>query len=214
MNRAGTAALGAGVVLTVAAAWVGPMAVALAAAMAVNVVAATLMVQRARHDPGERDVWIRWAGAACAAPCAGVLAYDGETMLAAAVSVAVFPLAYGAAVRWNRYATSSADPHELMNGAASAIAVIAAADLLTQLTGSPLGELAWTQRLIVWAPLACALIILGTLLNVIPISGLARDPRAWLMTPRATQRPAAVRDHCPQGRSHRRAHPHPPPLRC
>lgn len=68
-----------------------------------------------------------------------------------------------------------------MNGLASVAAAVACADLIAQLTGSPWGGLPWTERLILWTPTACVLIIALTLLNVIPISGLARDPRAWLM---------------------------------
>ena len=179
--RATTAALGAAGLAALLAAGAGSVVLAWVAAGVAALLATGLMVGRARRTPSEAAVWYRWAGAAGGVTLGSLVVAGGLPLVGTLVTACAFPFAYGAGVRWNRYATTLADPHELMNGVASAIAVVAACDLTVQLTGGAPVDLPWQQRVAVWVPLACAFIVAGTLLAVIPAAALRRDPRAWLV---------------------------------
>lgn len=85
--------LGAAVVLSAAASWFGLTSLALVTALFAHVLAAGLMVLRAGRSPDERSVWVRWAGAACAAAVGGLLVQVGAPAVAAVLLMAVFPLA-------------------------------------------------------------------------------------------------------------------------
>lgn len=166
---------------SVGAAAAGAATASLVAAGVAAVICTLLLRRRARLTMAERAVWTRWA--LCAPPTAlsAIAAWAGAPHLAALLVVAVFPLAYGAAVRWNRYATSLADPHEAINGVASVTALVAVTDLTAQLLHiGPTGLASW-ERVLLWAPVACAFIIFSSLAAIISVAGLIRDARAWLM---------------------------------
>ena len=173
-------ALASAGLLGVLAASAGRRVLGLAAVAVANLVAIGLMVRRARSSTREHDVWVRWAAAAGCVSVSGALGQLGAPWAAALVAVPAFLLGYGAVVRWNRYATSLADPHELMNGVAAVAAALALADLVAGLTGSAAG-LSLPDRLVAWTPPAAAGILLASSLTIVPVAGLTRDLRAWAM---------------------------------
>ena len=163
------------------AGWLSHLGVAASAVIAGEVLAALMMWRRGKAHHRERGVWWRWSVAALAIAVAAVLLQIGAAGLGAVVVSAVFPMAYGAIVRWNRYATNMVDPHEVLNGFASVAAVMAASDLVAQLSGAAPASLPTMNRVFLLAPAACAFIIMLSLLTVVPVAGLIGDPRAWLM---------------------------------
>jgi diguanylate cyclase (GGDEF)-like protein len=149
-----------------------------------------LLAWRARRVPTERAVWNRLALGATVFVVALVLVLVlavvpatrdvGGTPIVWA-GVAVFPFWYGALVRWNRYSTSLADPNDVLNGAAAALAVVAVLNVVVTATGSPLAHLPWWELQAQFAQFAVCFVMLGTAAMLPSMGAMGRDSRTWLV---------------------------------
>jgi len=166
-------------------------AVAPGVGLALQLVTCRLLLWRARLAPDERALWQRFAGAAAllAGGCAvAVLVVSLRADPTAGVAplvlahVAAFPLLYGGMVLWNRDSTNVADPSDILLGAASVLVVVAVTDTVLAHTGSRWASAPWWQVQPVLVSTAAGLVVIGTSVTVPFISGLTRDPRAWLIS--------------------------------
>ncbi|SNX94856.1 diguanylate cyclase (GGDEF) domain-containing protein [Geodermatophilus sabuli] len=159
-------------------------------ALAVNAGLCVVLGWRARSFPQERLVWERIALSAAvvtvAAAVTAVLAVVPATRAYAAVPlewapVAAFPFVYAGLVRWNRFGTNLADPNDVLNGSAAALAAVAVLDALLTATGSPLAAAPWWDVYALLGQVATGLVLLGTALSVVGLGSMNRDPRIWLV---------------------------------
>ncbi|GAB4083012.1 bifunctional diguanylate cyclase/phosphodiesterase [Modestobacter muralis] len=178
------------VVLALGPVDVGPT-VPLGLTLALQLAACRLLTWRARLTPAERALWQRLAGAAAllAGGCAvAVLVVSvradstGDVVPLAVAHVAAFPLLYGGMVLWNRDATNIADPSDTLLGVAAVLAVVSVTDTVLAHTGNPWASAPWWQVQPVLLALAAGLVVIGTSVAVPHISGMTRDPRAWLIS--------------------------------
>ncbi|MFQ1000922.1 putative bifunctional diguanylate cyclase/phosphodiesterase [Modestobacter sp. SSW1-42] len=174
---------------------VGPVhaadGVQLGVALTLHVTGALLLRWRARRAAGERALWHRLAGASAllAVGCAvgivlvGVRAdHAADAVPLALAHVAAFPLLYGGMVLWNRDSTNVADPSDTLLGAAAVLAVVAVTDTVLAHVGSRWADAPWWQVQPVLLQIAAGLVVVGTSVAVPYISGMTRDPRAWLIS--------------------------------
>jgi diguanylate cyclase (GGDEF)-like protein len=150
---------------------------------------------RAAHSLAERRVW-SLLSASCAVYGAGALGAlvvglgavgpDLPEVPAAVCSVATFPLAYRAVVRWSRH-SAGVDADDLINGVSSALVLVAV--VLCALTWTTAGtgvqpwlpSLPWREVLLA-VEAACVLIVVLAALTSALVSRLHRDARIWLVT--------------------------------
>jgi diguanylate cyclase (GGDEF)-like protein len=174
---------------------VGPVRVdqagQLGVALVLQLAACRVLTWRARLAPAERALWQRlaWAGALLAAGCAVAVVVvtvrtgqDTDLVPLALAHVAAFPLVYGGMVLWNRDSTNIADPSDTLLGAAAVLAVVAVVDTVLAHTASPWATAPWWQVQPVLLSGAAGAVVVGTSVAVPFISGMTRDPRAWLIT--------------------------------
>ncbi|GAA4751858.1 hypothetical protein GCM10023328_38710 [Modestobacter marinus] len=163
---------------------------ALALAVAVQLAVVSLLRWRARRAPGERSLWHRLAtamgllGGGAVAAALLVAAQAGAPLTVVPVSVAhlaAFPLLYGGMVLWNRDSANVADPSDTVLGVAAALAVVAVTDTALVHLSSPFASSPWWQLQPVIMQTAAGLVLVGTAATVPFISGMHRDPRAWLL---------------------------------
>ena len=165
--------------------------VQLGAALVVQLGAWLLLRWRARLAPDERDLWHRFAtgaallaaGCAVAACLTAVHATHAAGVVPLALAhIAAFPALYGGMVLWNRDSTNIADPSDTLLGAAAVLAAVAVTDTVLAHAGSHWVTAPWWQVQPVLLQVAAGLVLIGTAMSVPFISGMARDPRAWLIT--------------------------------
>ncbi|WP_236831042.1 bifunctional diguanylate cyclase/phosphodiesterase [Blastococcus sp. KM273128] len=158
--------------------------------LVLHVLLLALLWWRVRSVATELPVWNRFAlGAAVFLLCVAASAVLQFVPVPRAVALAplywsgalVFPLWYGALVRWNRHSTSTADPNDALNGISAILAIVAILDVALNRPGTRLGELPWWELQAVFAQLAVGAVVLGTALTLPSLSGMGRDPRTWLM---------------------------------
>jgi len=146
---------------------------------------------RSRRAAGEGFLWRRLAlAAAVVVVDAGswqVLSRTGVTGPRAALAVAVpwvvvFLALYGALVRWNRYPTVLADPHDTLNGLSSVLAATALGDGVLRLLWAPAAAATWWELPVRVLPVAVLVVCLGTAASVPSLAGLSRDRRFWMLT--------------------------------
>ncbi|TYP88507.1 putative bifunctional diguanylate cyclase/phosphodiesterase [Blastococcus xanthinilyticus] len=149
-----------------------------------------VLVWRARAVPHERAVWLRIALGATVLTATVLLGnalalapgmHGAAAALAAWAPVLAFPLLYGGLVRWNRYSTNLADPHDVLNGAGAVLAVVAVGNLVVQLTGGPLATAPWWTVQPLLGQFAAEFVLLGTVATLPFLGALGRDPRTWLV---------------------------------
>lgn len=164
-----------------------PLLVILPAGLAQQYLLYTLLTYRGQDD---REVlfWKALRRGALAFVLAGLflgaLALGGvDTMSGAAVltwaSAATFLPTYSALARWHRYAVTTIDPYDTLNGLSALLAILAVLELANSDLHivSSLGH--WLgQGVLVQA--AVATILLGTVTVEAVESGAARDMRVWL----------------------------------
>jgi diguanylate cyclase (GGDEF)-like protein len=163
--------------------------VALAGSVVLKIGLALILHWRIRHVALEREVWTRMAlgtlVTAAALLASLVLTVSGVPSAVSSAPAAFgpllsFPFVYGGLIRWNRYSSSLADPHDVLNGTSAVLVAIAIGNtLVTQLGGDldllPMWQL---QPFLAWS--AALLVITGTAASILGIGGMRRDPRAWL----------------------------------
>jgi diguanylate cyclase (GGDEF)-like protein len=166
-------------------------AVQLVVMVALQLAACRVLLWRARVAPEERALWHRLAGAAAllATGCAVAVVVvtvrtdpRADLVPLALAHVAAFPLLYGGMVLWNRDSTNVADPSDSLLGAAAVLAVVAVTDTVFAHTGSSWATAPWWQVQPVLLAGAAGAVVVGTSVAVPFISGMTRDPRAWLLT--------------------------------
>ena len=149
-----------------------------------------VLAWRARSVPHERLLWRRLAlaavvSAACMALSIALNLFPATGRIAFLPMVwaplLVFPLVYGGLVRWNRYSTDLADPHDVLNGLSAVLAVVAVMATVVGYSGSDLATLPWWQLQPLFVQCAAAFVIAGTALSVPFVAGLRHDPRSWLV---------------------------------
>ncbi|MBF5081972.1 bifunctional diguanylate cyclase/phosphodiesterase [Quadrisphaera sp. INWT6] len=153
--------------------------------------ASTAALRRARRVRTERPLWRRLALAA-AVIALGAIAWDLLREAGAPVPwtavvvvgpwVVAFLALYGALVRWNRYPTALADPHDTLNGLSSVLVATALADSLLRLLWSPAADATWWELPARVFPLAVLTVCLGTAASLPALAGLARDRRFWVLS--------------------------------
>jgi len=146
---------------------------------------------RAQRTSTERSLWQRLSLAA-GVVCADVLVWQllqhlGLVGVWSAVVVVVpwmvvFLALYGALVRWNRYPTALADPHDTLNGLSSVLVATALADTVLRAMWAPATTATWWELPIRVLPLAVLTVCLGTATSLPALAGLGRDRRYWLLT--------------------------------
>jgi len=92
-----------------------------------------------------------------------------------------FPWVYGGLVRWNRFRTNLADPHDSLHGFSAVLAVVAVGNIALQLTADPLTTAPWWSVQPLLARFAVEFVIVGTIATLPFIGNMGRDPRTWLV---------------------------------
>jgi diguanylate cyclase (GGDEF)-like protein len=150
-----------------------------------------LFLWRARRLGQERTVWTRIALSAvvftAAVATSGVLALVPATREHAAVPLAwapvlAFPLVYRGIVGWNRYTTRLADPNDMLNGIAAALAGMAVLNIIVDRVDGALAAGPWWQVQPLLGQAATGIVLVGTTLSVVSLGAMGRDPRVWLVT--------------------------------
>jgi diguanylate cyclase (GGDEF)-like protein len=163
---------------------------ALAGSLVLKTLLAFVLHWRLRRVGHEREVWGRIAIAtlitAGALLTSLVLTLCGVSSAVASVPAACgpllsFPFVYGGLIRWNRYSTSLADPHDVLNGASAVLVGIAIGNTVVNQLGGGLDLLpTWElQPFLAWT--AALLVISGTAASMLGLGGMHRDPRVWLL---------------------------------
>jgi diguanylate cyclase (GGDEF)-like protein len=166
----------------------GPLAALLTVTPHVGLFA--VLVWRGRSVAHERPVWSRIA-LGIAAMTAGAVATsvlavvpatrDFATAALLWAPVLAFPWVYGGLVRWNRFRTNLADPHDSLNGLSAVLAVVAVGNIALQLTDGPLTTAPWWTVQPLLARFAVEFVIVGTVATLPFIGNVGRDPRTWLV---------------------------------
>jgi diguanylate cyclase (GGDEF)-like protein len=163
----------------------------LGVAIVLQLAACRLMAWRARLAQEERPLWHRMAGATALLAVGSAVAvvvlvvrhdHAADIVPLALAHVAAFPLLYGGMVLWNRDSANVADPSDTLLGAAAVLAVVAVTDTVLAHTGSQWASAPWWQVQPLLLSAAAGLVAIGTSVAVPFISGMTRDPRAWLLT--------------------------------
>jgi hypothetical protein len=131
-------------------------------------------------------VWLRLALGAGVLAAAGLFAVIPGTGGPASVPmpwapVVAFPFVHAGLVRWNRYSTNLADPHDLLNGVSAVLAVVAIMNIVLVQTGGPLSAAPWWETQALLGQLAASFVWVGTAVSLPFVGALGRDPRAWLV---------------------------------
>ncbi|MGY2065775.1 putative bifunctional diguanylate cyclase/phosphodiesterase [Blastococcus sp. SYSU DS0619] len=149
-----------------------------------------VLVWRARCVPHEHSVWARVAlgGAVLSGTVllgSALALAPGTRELAGTVSawapVLAFPFLYGGLVRWNRYSTTLADPHDVLNGTSAVLAVMAVGNVVLGLAGGPLAAAPWWTAQPLLGQFATEFVLVGTVASLPFLGALGRDPRTWLV---------------------------------
>ncbi|MEJ5945958.1 bifunctional diguanylate cyclase/phosphodiesterase [Pseudokineococcus basanitobsidens] len=159
-------------------------AVSAAARTLLPVVAALVVLRRARRGPDEGPVW-RWAAAACGVVAAAGLADD---LVGAGRALPVVDggglvaslLLYQGLLHWNRFRGPTSGPGDWFNGVSAVLCAAALTTLGLRWAGvDPPGALLDEQLWLL--SLAAAGTVLGTLPTVAGLAGMARDLRVWAL---------------------------------
>jgi diguanylate cyclase (GGDEF)-like protein len=166
----------------------GPLAVLLTVTPHVGLLA--VLAWRSRSVAHERAVWWRIT-LGIAAMTAGVAAASLLDVVPATRALATaallwapvlaFPGVYGGVVRWNRFRTDLAEPHDFLNGFSAVLAVVAVGNLVLRLSDGPLTAAPWWSVQPLLARFAVEFVIVGTVATLPFIGNMGRDPRTWLV---------------------------------